>query len=358
MRQKLRKRVFVGLLLVLPGACLYGVVWLGFPRYTSEAYLEIVFPGGCGDLSEAGQIRQLDRVRNFASEVAKTITSDDVLRQSLDDNELRRSSWCPSTEPGRRLIELRASVHAAQVKDYNYVRVSAVACLPDDAYAMATAVVSAYLARRQAPQDTAVDDSTSKRELLDSLEKTTAETEHQIRELDELRHTYADTSGLRLLAGVDRTDCDPPPEISQLDQKVFDLDQRIAAITKVSGDPSEVALDLISRRATAKAELEALRHARLIRQFYENKQLIELAHSNASASLKRAYERLADLQADLANCVPNQVGLAVAAERPQRRSFPRPYMLVLAMLLPVGFAKSVHVVFRVVRRARTLRRIT
>jgi hypothetical protein len=165
------------------------------------------------------------------------------------------------------------------------------------------------------------------------------------------------------------------PHIAQLDNKAYMMEQEIAFAEMDESCPEETAL-LHDRLEEAREELKTARRERYLAVTAQRQEQIRVALSNSQNALLAAYrqlplindklveaqrrqieyvsllhqrealtarkDRAQDIIAFLDRQVRNDSAVAfmqaVAAQPPDRRSFPRPYMLLSAVILPMAWA--------------------
>lgn len=338
-----RRVVLIFLLFVLFSALVIGgflLWWFRFPGYRSESLIECISNIPETEITVEQQRLREDEHERFVQTQALLLKSPTILAETLKVTAVRETDWYKDVvargdEP---LLELDEDLGAAPVRGTNFLRVAIECRKPADSAVIVNQVVTRWyeevkkrsadefagdpLAAFRRDADTLDAEIRSKRERLRALavrmpagaredpgNNITAHTVRQYAEqvaqltlelsqLDQYRSLFNSPGGIAITA-EDRAIVEADPQVAQLAQLQFLLQQQRAADERTYGAGHIELKRIDAQIAAAEANLAALRLERLNQRQADMKEAANTAYENTRHSLFIAQENLAKAEAEL-----------------------------------------------------------
>ncbi|MCO6438026.1 MAG: polysaccharide biosynthesis tyrosine autokinase [Phycisphaerae bacterium] len=311
--------------------------WVYFPGYEAESLVECVTDIPETELTaERERLRQEEHER-FVRTQAVLLMNPIILGEALKINAVRETQWYRSIPAGEQLLELEQQLQAAPVRSTNFLRVALETRQPEDGPVIVNAVVNQWLelVRRRTAQEFATEAIEDAGNELTDLQKRLAENRDQLRRLSQQLPPGAanDPAGSLVAQQVaqyseqvanlelqlsqleqylqiysdpavpvtaeDRAIVEQDPQVAQLAQTVFLLEQQMEQDRQVYGPGHRVRKQAEALLDAARKDLEAMR----VRKLQERKQdLLEAfrtAYANTQNALLQAQNSLSIAQSQL-----------------------------------------------------------
>ncbi|MHC4696228.1 MAG: polysaccharide biosynthesis tyrosine autokinase [Planctomycetota bacterium] len=344
-----RRTVLIGVLFTFGTALVFGgfVVWAKyFPGYRAECLIECVSNIPEADLSlEQERLRQEEHER-FVKTQALFLKSPRILSVALQANAVRETQWWKSVqarpwkEHDEHLIELTDELAATAVRGTNYLRVSMVCRDRSDPAIIVNEAVRQWYdeVRRRAAEEYASESLETAQAELEELDsrieakrsdlralasrlppgaqrapgfnitsqqvaqygEQVANLSLELAQLEQYRQIYNDPQGVAVTA-EDRALVEEDPQVAQLRQAVFLLEQQRVADEKVFGREHAESRRLDAQLETAQDRLAELRLEKLRERREDIREATNTAYLNTQHALFLAQENLAEAEAALAD---------------------------------------------------------
>jgi len=342
-----RRTVLVVVLLVMFSAATIGgyVAWVKYlPGYRAECLIECItnIPEASLDF-EQERLKQEEHER-FVLTQALLLKSPRVLEEALKVKAVRDTQWWTSIQaqaskvPNQHLIELTDELSAAPVRGTNFLRVSMVCRNQADPAVIVNEVVRQWydLVRRRAVEEFASDPLETAQAELDEFDgrieakrqelrilagrlpagarqspgnnitsqqvaqygEQVANLSLELSQLQQYRDMYNDPQGVAVTA-EDRAIVEQDPQVAQLSQAVFVLQQQRAADEKVLGPDHAELRRLDAQLQAADEKLANLRLEKLDERKQDLREATSTAYLNTQHALLLAQENLAAAEAAL-----------------------------------------------------------
>ncbi|MFQ5589935.1 MAG: polysaccharide biosynthesis tyrosine autokinase [Phycisphaerae bacterium] len=342
-----RRTVLIVVLFIVFSALVVGgfALWAKyFPGYRSECLIECVSNIPDPDLSlEQERLRQEEHER-FVRTQALFLTSPRILSVALQARAVRETHWWQAVQarrwkaPDEHLIELTDELNAAPVRGTNFLRVSMVCRNRDDPAVIINEVVRQWYdeVRQQAAEEFASKSLEAARAELEELTtrmeakradlrelaarlppgaqrapgtnitaqqvaqfgEQVAELSLELAQLEQYRQLYNDPQGVAVTA-EDRTLVEQDPQVAQLAQAVFLLEQQLVADETFYGNQHAERRRIEAQLGAAKEELANLRREKLRERQDDIREATNTAYLNTQHALFLAQENLAEAEAAL-----------------------------------------------------------
>ncbi len=336
-----RRAVLIILLFVLfSGLSVLGfAVWyLYYPGYLAECQIECISNLPQTSLTvEQERLRQ-DEYERFVRTQALMLKSPSVLGEALKLNAVRETDWFKSVKPGDYLLELADQLIATPVRGTNILRVAMECRTKSDPAIIVNEIVNQWysMVKRQSAEDFTSDRlALLQQELADLSRKvaqdqdrlksiaerlppgaienpgnnitsqevrqygeTVALLELELSQLEQYRTIYNDPEGVAVTA-EDRAIIEQDPEIAQLVQSVFVLQQQQASGAKVFGANHSISKEIAAQIEVAKQELTRKRLEKLRERRADMTEASNTAYDNARYALFMARESLSRAESAL-----------------------------------------------------------
>jgi len=344
----LRRRMFlIFVLFVLFSAAAVGgfaAWWMYYPGYRAECLIECVSNIPETELTvEAERLRQ-EEYERFVQTQALMLKSPNVLGAALKVTAVRETAWWRNIEareskrPDEHLIELTEQLSTAPIRGTSFLRVSMVARKREDPAIIVNEVVRQWhdsIRSRSAEQFASQPLEAAQTEL-NEVDARVEEKRKQLRgvaaqlppnarlnpadnivaqqveqygaqvaqlsleanQLDQYRQMYNDPEGMAVTA-EDRAIVEQDPQVAQLAQFVFQLEQQRAADEGTYGSRHGSRRQLDAQVAAAQQKLADLRLEKLRERREDIREATNTAYLNAQHALLLAREKLERAEAAL-----------------------------------------------------------
>lgn len=338
-----RRVVLIFVLFVLFTALAVGgfvLWWFKFPGYRSESLIECITNIPETELSLEQQRMREDEHERFVQTQAMLLKSPSILVETLKVNAVRETDWYKDVIRRKKepLLELDEDLAAAPVRGTNFLLVAIECHNPNDPAVIVNNVVARWYeeAKKRSAEEFAGDplaafrrdaetleaEIRSKRDRLKALatrmpagaredpgNNITAHTVRQYAEqvaqltlelsqLDQYRSIFNSPGGVAVTA-EDRAIIEQDPQVAQLSQLLFLLQQQRAADERTYGAGHIEIKRIDSQIAAADANLAALRLERLNQRQGDMREAANTAYENSRHALFIAQENLAKAEAEL-----------------------------------------------------------
>ncbi len=312
--------------------------WRYLPGFRSECFVECISNIPESELAaDQPQLRQ-DEFERFVLTQARLLKSPSVLADALKITAVRDTQWYKSLDPDETLLELSDSLAAAPIPGTNMLRVALTCRKREDPRVIVQAVVDQWLVsvrRRSAEQfaEKSIEGATNELEVVEGAIRRkrqnlrsvasrlpagatlnpadnivsqdvkqygeqVAQHTLELSQLEQFRQLYADPNSIALTA-EDRALVEQDPQISQLSQSIFLLEQQLSSDKKVLGANHEEIKRLTSQLDASVEQIDQLRQARLIERRAELKEEANTAWANTQHALLESRENLEKAEARL-----------------------------------------------------------
>jgi len=328
------------LFIVFTGVAVGGfALWyVYFPGYQAECQIECISNIPETELTLEQQRLRQDEYERFVRTQALMIKSPTVLSEALKVTALRETDWFKSVEEGRHLLELDRKLVATPIRGTNILRVAMECRIKKDPAVIVNEVVNQWYTtvKRQTAEDFTSDRlALLQQELADLDRKITLDqdrlksiaerlppgaienpgnniTAQQVRQygetvsllelelsqLEQYRSIYNDPEGVAITA-EDRAMIEQDPEVAQLVQTLFLLQQQTAAASKAYGTNHTYIKQLNTQIEAADQELSKKRLEKLRERRADMREATNTAYDNTRYALFVARENLARAESAL-----------------------------------------------------------
>lgn len=435
-----RRMVLVIALTVLFGGLAVGgfsVWYFYYPGYTSESLIECVSDIPQAEITVGGERPREEEHERFVLTQAQFIKTPNILGEALRLNKVRETGWYENTPEGEHLLRLTEELFAGPQRGTNFMRVSMECADEEDAQTIVDSVVSQWhevvlrstaesatskpleaareeksnveiriqnkrdsLRRLQQRMHPGFAQSPASNVLVDKVRQLSEQVSRHKLELSLLQayqEIYQDPSGVAVTP-EDKALVEQDPEILQLRQYVFQIEQQLDADAKEFG-PNHVVIQRLQHQLSAAnekladARTEKIREVRADRlesvnsaveatnqalftamdqlavaeSQLQDQDRLYLEYTALQDELDRENRTLVDLEnkiADLERLLRQQsairVNIAQPATEPLQRSSPTILVLLfglfLAPTLAVGIALMLELLDKSVRTAQDVTR--
>ncbi len=336
-----RRAILITFLFVLfSGVAVAGfVVWyLYFPGYRAECQIECISNLPETGLSVEQQRLRQDEYERFVRTQALMLKSPMVLSEALRLNAVRETDWFKNTKPTDYLLNLTDELVATPVRGTNIMRVAMECRTKTDAAIIVNEIVNQWysMVKRRSAEDFTSDRlSLLQQELADLSRKvaqdqerlkliaeqlppgaienpgnnitsqevrqygeTVALLELELSQLEQYRSIYNDPQGVAITA-EDRAIIEQDPEISQLVQSAFVLQQQYAVGESKFGKNHKHMKQLAAQIEAVEQELTRKRLEKLRERRADMREATNTAYDNTRYALFVARENLSRAESSL-----------------------------------------------------------
>lgn len=320
-----RRTVMVVVLFLLFSAMVAGgfaVWWVYFPGYEASSLVECVTDIPETELTTDRERLQQEEHERFVRTQALLLKSPAILGEALKVTAVRETDWYRAIPVGEHLLELDEELSAAPVRATNFLRVAMETRNPQDGPVIVNTIVNRWLenVRVRTAEEFAAQSITDADKELSDLRKRledsrkalgqltlrlppgaghnpagslvtqqvaqysaqVAELQLQLVQLNQYLRIYSEPSAP--ITAEDRAIVEQDPQVAQLAQTVFLLEQQIEQDRQVYGQGHRVRKQAELLLETARRDLEALR----IQKLAERKQDLLEAFRTAAANTQNA----------------------------------------------------------------------
>jgi capsular exopolysaccharide synthesis family protein len=316
----------------------YAVWWLYFPGYRGESLIECI-----SDIPEAQLTMEQQRLARedyeaFVMTQAMLLKSPGILGEALKVTAVRETDWYKSVRPDEHLLELIEELSAAPVRGTNFLRVSIECYNPKDPAIIVNEVVNQWLhaVRKRSAEEVTTQPLSAALQEQEAFQREIAEGRRRLEaialrlpagarqnpggnvsnqqvqqfaeqaailqlelsQLEQYRGIYNDPEGLAATA-EDRSLVEQDPQVAELAQFLFRLEQQRAADEMVYGSEHSVYKQIDAQVRAAEAQLAQLRMERLQERRADIRETVNTAYENTRHALFLAQENLAKAEAAL-----------------------------------------------------------
>lgn len=334
-----RRTVMILVLFILFGALVVGgfAAWyVYFPGYQAESQIECISNIPEVNVSLEQQRLREDEYQRFVRTQALLIKSPSILSEALRITAVRETNWYKSIRPGDHLLRLEDELSASPMRGTNILRVAMECRDKSDPAVLVNEIVNQWY--NDVKRRTAEDFATGRLALLqqeladldskisgdqDRLKsiaarlppgaienpannitsqevrqygETKAQLELELSQLEQYRTIYNDPEGVAITA-EDRTAIEQDPEVSQLTQTVFVLQQQRATAAQTYGSHHAYAKQLQKQFDAAKEELSKKRIEKLRERRADMREATNTAYDNTRYALFVSNEKLKGAEA-------------------------------------------------------------
>jgi len=336
-----RRMVLVTVLFILFAGLAVGgfALWyIYFPGFQAECQIECISNIPETELTLEQQRLRQDEYERFVRTQALMIKSPTILSEALKITALRETEWYKSVEEGRHLLELDRKLVATPIRGTNILRVAMECRIKRDPAVVVNEVVNQWytMVKRQTAEDFTSDRLALLQQELADLDRkitldqdrlksiaerlppgaienpgnnitaqqvrqygeTVALLELELSQLEQYRSIYNDPEGVAITA-EDRAMIEQDPEVAQLVQALFMLQQQTAASSKAYGSNHSYIKQLSTQAEAADQELSKKRLEKLRERRADMREATNTAYDNTRYALFVARENLARAESAL-----------------------------------------------------------
>lgn len=318
----------------------FAVWWLYFPGYRSECLIECISNIPETEMTvEQNRLRQ-DEHERFVQTQALLLKSSSIIGDALKINAVRETDWYKTVKRRNKepLLELTDDLQAAPVRGTNFLRVSMECRIPDEASIIINEAVNQWYhtAKRRSSEEFASGALAAAQKELDDLQLRVAEDRNRLKsiaqrlpagaiqnpggnithqqvqqhaqssallelelsQLEQFRGIYNDPVGVAATA-EDRMWVEQDPQVAQLAQFVFQLEQQRASDAETFGKEHGLSKQIDASIAAAEEKLAQLRFEKLNERHADMREAANTAYDNTRYSLFLEREKLQQAEAQL-----------------------------------------------------------
>ncbi len=338
-----RRTVLVVLLFILFSSLVVGgfaAWWSQWPSYRAECLIECKSDVPETELTYEHERLKQEEQERFVRTQATLLTAPLTLGEALKLTVVRETEWYNSVRNNEHLLELSDELSASPVRGTNLLRVSMECRKIEDPAVIVNAVVNQWVVsvKRRAAEEFAGKAIEDARQELKDLDDQFAENQGKLRrmslrlpagassnpsnnitsqqvaqfgqqvaqlsmelaEIEKYRQIYADPDAAPVTS-EDRAIVERDPQVAQLAQTVFLLQQQAVADKNVYGPEHQSRKELDGQLVAADRDLAALRLQKLEERRQDNRELMETAYLNKQHALLQSQENLENAEAQLAD---------------------------------------------------------
>lgn len=340
----LRRRMvlIVALFILFAGMSVGG--WFAWRLYTpgfrSECLIELISDIPATDLTQERTRLRQEEYERFVLTQALFLKSANVLGEALKVNAVRSTQWYRHMEQAgnQHLLELTDTLIAGPVRGTNFLRVAMEWRVKEDIPTIINEVVRQWydsVKRSSAeqfaskPLDDARDEEDKLKKQVDAkraelkrialrlpagarVDPTNNITNQQVTQygqqvaqlslelaqLDQYRTMYNDPMGVAVTA-EDRAFVEQDPQVAELARTLFQLQQQMAADSRVYGSEHKAVKQLATQLSAADEKLAAIRTEKLRQRRNDIREATNTSYANTQQALFLAQENLARAEAEL-----------------------------------------------------------
>lgn len=312
--------------------------WVYFPGYRTESLIECISNIPEAELTLEQRRLRRDEHEAFVMTQALLLKSPSILGEALKVTAVRETDWYQSVDPNEHLLELTEELAAAPVRGTNFLRVAMECRNPEDPAVIINEVVNQWLhsVRKRSAEEFADEPLDAALQELDALDQEIAEDRDRLKaialrlpagarqnpggnianqqvqqfaeqvavlqlelsQLEQYRSIYNDPAGLAATA-EDRVFVEQDPQVAELAQYLFRLEQQWAADAEVYGSDHAVLKQIEAQIKAAEATLAELRLEKLQERRADIREAANTAFDSTRHALFLAQESLAKAEAGL-----------------------------------------------------------
>ena len=342
-----RRMLLIVVLFVLFAAVAVGgfvVWWMYFPGYRAECFIECVSNIPDTELSVEQQRLRQEEYERFVQTQALLLKGPTTLGAALKVTAVRETNWWRAIEarsskrPDEHLIELTEQLSAAPIRGTSFLRVALVARKREDPAIIVNEVVRRWYdsVRARSAEEFASQPLEAAQAELAELDRRIEDKRKELRtlatqlppnarlnpanniiaqqveqygaqvaqlsleltQLEQYREMYNDPEGVAVTA-EDRAVVEQDPQVAQLAQFVFQLEQQRAADESIFGPEHNILKQMDAQIAVAEQRLADLRIEKLGERRADVREATNTAYLNAQHALFMAQENLSLAEASL-----------------------------------------------------------
>lgn len=316
----------------------FAVWYVYFPGYRAECQIECITNLPETGLSTEQQRLRQDEYERFVRTQALMLKSPLVLGEALKLNAVRETDWFKHSKPGEYLLDLDDDLAATPVRGTNILQVAMACRTKTDAAIIVNEIVNQWYStvKRRSAEDFTTDRLALLQQELADLSRKVAQDQERLKsiaerlppgaienpgnnitsqevrqygeivavhelelsQLEQYRSIYNDPEGVAVTA-EDRAIIEQDPEIAQLVQSVFVLQQQQAVAERTFGGNHKYMKQILAQIGAADQELTKKRLEKLRERRADMREATNTAYDNTRYALFVARENLSRAESSL-----------------------------------------------------------